>query len=244
MFLPSKQAIGVRFPSPAPIFTLILASFMNELIVADIQGRLKTSGRHLVFVCGLPGSGKSTFCLEYSQLPNLRGPVLHSDWYANYATPVRRARIANALKSGDSEQIEAEEDPRNWYDWNRLFQDLKILRDTGRLQITDGWDQTTGNKGLKVELVAGVNELIWVDGIQLLNDPIVSLSDLVILLKTSPSVANERGVVRDSHRSDALYLAYKASLTQKYEVPYFAKYSKVADMEIDNFDFENPLLLK
>jgi uridine kinase len=148
------------------------------------------------------------------------------------------------LTSGEVTRIEAEEDPRNWYDWDALIRDIEILRDTGLVNITDGWDQSTGNKGLKIELTAGPNDLIWVDGIQLLNEPIVSLAELVVLLNTTEAVATERGADRDSHRSDAHYLAYKAGLARKYEVPYFAKYSKVADMVIDNSDIENPNIVR
>src|SRR5471030_1606370 len=99
---------------------------MNHTIAEDLKRRLIGAGRCVVFVCGLPGSGKSTFCVDCSAVTGLTGPVLHSDWYAKYATNVRRARIAEALASGTKQMIEAEEDPRNWYDWDGLIRDLAI----------------------------------------------------------------------------------------------------------------------
>lgn len=217
---------------------------MNVAIATEIKRRLSGPGRKVVYVCGLPGSGKTTFCTNYSKSAGVSGPVLHSDWFAKYATSERRARIQTALESRDLIRIEAEENPYNWYDWAGFFGGVKKLRETGHLSIEDGWDQATGEKGLQINLSAGDQDVIWCDGIYLLEPKARRDADLIILLESDTDMALQRTAGRDSHRNDAEYLAYKERLTQTYEIPYFAKFRHNADIIIDNSDVERPRLAR
>jgi uridine kinase len=212
---------------------------VNELIAAEIKRRLPKSGRRVVFVCGLGGAGKTQFCLNYSKMPGLEGPALHVDWYLKYASLERRARMAAAVASGDPERIEAEENPINWEDWPALTTAITTLRGEGRLGVTRGWNQLTGEKDFDTTLEAADDAVIWCDGVMLQHPGIAEFADTIVLLEVSDETDVARGEARDGHRNDAEYLAYKRGLKKKYDLPYFERYRDVADLVINNNDFDN-----
>lgn len=191
----------------------------------------KSKGKRLiVFVCGFGGAGKTTFCHHLATILTLPTIIFETDWYAKYATKERRQRISSALASKDKSLIEKEENPKNWYDWTALIADLNSLKETGRLQIHNGWSQQTGEKDLSINLELPTNgdSVIICDGIYLLHDEVKLAADLTFLLNTSVDLCLERSTARDSHRSPKEYLDYKAALVEKYDKPYFRQHSKNA----------------
>jgi uridine kinase len=192
-----------------------------------------TSPRHrtVVFVCGFGGAGKSTVCRRLSQELKRSSVVFETDWYARFATVERKKRISDALASDDPVRIEAEENPKNWYDWQKLEADLKMLRETGSIYVQHGWNQSTGDKDLSFQLLLPPtpNCVTICDGIYLLHEEIRETADLKILLMTPTSVCLERTENRDKHRSSKEYLEYKAGLVEKYDRPYFAEHGQHAD---------------
>lgn len=199
---------------------------MQELL--DAIGAVRPMGkRPVISVCGLGGSGKSTLCAELAKA--LNGFVIQTDWYLRYPTVERKIRIASALESGDPERRDREENPLNWYDWEHYSRDLSELRTTGILTLTDAWNQRTGAKDEKVEIRDQSLGAVICDGIYLLHPPVVDLSDVTVLLQVSPHFARERADARDAHRSDSAYLAYKAELQKRYDLPYLSSYMKAAN---------------
>jgi uridine kinase len=194
---------------------------------------IKTKDRPIIFICGLGGSGKTTFSRNIAQEVTVESVAVHSDWWAKYSTVERKKRIKEALDSGDTFRIEQEENPQNWYDvWEKLGADLLELQSTGSLVIPDAWNQKTGEKDLKVELSVPERGLIIFDGIYLLHPEIADIADCIVLLDVPAEICQKRAEQRDSHRSEPDYLAYKASLMKKYDVPYIEKYRDRADLVI------------
>jgi uridine kinase len=203
--------------------------------IDDVVKIITQNGRGkqlIVFVCGFGGAGKTTFCRRLCAEIACPAIVFETDWYAKYPTEQRRERIRSAIDSQDQQLIEQEENPINWYDWPALVSGLKKLKESGRLEIRDGWCQSTGKKEFSIDLEIPSNgdSVIICDGIYLLHDAVKSAADLIVLLDTQISVCLNRATVRDSHRSTREYLDYKAALLDKYDKPYFELYSSNADM--------------
>lgn len=191
----------------------------------------------VVFVCGLGGAGKTTFAKQLvAQNPG--SILLHLDWYATYPTKERKKRIAEAVESEDPVRIEQEENPKNWYSWEEFKKDLRQLQRDGDIDIRSAWNQANGEKDLDVKLSFGGKKdgFIICEGIYLLHPDVAVMGDLIILLDISVEEARRRAESRDDHRSSPEYLAYKASLTAKYDLPYFAQNKGAADVVLSERD--------
>jgi uridine kinase len=199
--------------------------------------------RTVVYVCGLGGAGKTVFADNLRQRLTVDSVVMRHDWYSTYSTKQRRERIRQAIASGESKRIAAEENPRNWYRDTAFLADLITLRDTGGLRTSDVWNQDTGERDSTVELSVASGGIILVDGIYLLHEPVAELADLRILLCIMPETARLRADRRDSHRSDRAYLEYKRRLTNRYDLPYFDCHQTLADIVVDNDDYEKPRII-
>ena len=202
----------------------------------DLKNQLRKllgeKARPILFLAGLGGSGKTTVADEIAKQSETDSIVLHFDWWLRYPTEARKKRIQQALASNDPEAIEAEENPKNWYDWEKMKADLLHLQDTGQTVLIDAWDQQTGLKNLKVPLELPESGLIICEGIYLLHPDITEVTDCIVFLDVSKDVCRKRAEARDGHRSSPEYLAYKAALVEKYDVPYFEEYKKNADIVI------------
>lgn len=201
-----------------------------RMLAHNITAITKGAARPIVSVCGHAGTGKSTTTNAMLSNGYLAGAIIQLDWYLRYATPVRKQRIADALKSGDTERIEAEENPLNWYDWNRYQSDINHLQTSGTFEMHDAWDQSTGLKELQVGATMEQDGFIICEGIYLLHPPIVEQADVTILMTLNESVARARAKARDAHRSDAQYLAYKQCLVEKYDNPYMTRFAPNATL--------------
>lgn len=219
---------------------------MLKEITDRITSLIESGENCVVFVCGLGGSGKTSFCQELSKVIGDSCVSFHTDWYITYPTEVRKLRIKEALESEDPDRIEKEENPKNWYDWDKLKNDLNKLRTAGELTIQNAWNQSTGLKDLTVELkiLNRHKGIILCDGIYLFHPAIKDAADLIISLHVSKDEITRRTNSRDSHRSSPEYLAYKASLMKKYDLPYYLEYENNADIIINNDDVTKQKIIK
>ena len=186
----------------------------------------------IVGVSGLGGAGKSTLCHDLVESFPDQAIHFECDLFAQYGTLERRQRISEALDSGDEDRIESEENPQNWYDWQRIEQALISLKETGRYNFTGGFNQKSGekDKAAELELKQSEHAIIFVDCIYLLHLPVRDLIDCAIYIDAPLEESFQRSYDRDKHRSDHDYLVYKQNVTKKYCVPYFDKYRQYADI--------------
>ncbi|HZM63904.1 MAG TPA: hypothetical protein VFB59_02105 [Candidatus Saccharimonadales bacterium] len=217
---------------------------MAPEITSAIENSLSSDGRQVIFVCGLSGAGKTEFCNDVQRELSRESVIVRTDWYLTYGSLERRRRIYKAFDDNNAEAIEREANPKNWYSWDRFKSDVKALRSLGQLQLSAAWDQRTGEKHLSVELQVASDGVIICDGIYLLDPAICEYTDVTVLLDVSPDTTKERAGKRDQHRNPGSYLALKESLKEKYDVPYFEQYRQLADIIIDNNDFNNTMLIK
>ncbi len=182
-------------------------------------------------VCGLGGAGKTTLCRALAERFENRALHVAADLFAKYGTAERRARIAAAHETADPTQIEAEENPKNWYGWDGIGQALSTLKSGKSFTLEDGWDQASGEKTQAVTFKppTGDRPVIILDCIYLLHPPVHEWLDTILLIDTPVAVTEERGRQRDRHRSDPSYLAYKQKLVRDYDLPYFEAYAPKAD---------------
>lgn len=187
----------------------------------------------IVFICGLGGTGKSTFADKLKENFSIECKIIRLDWYLKYSTSDRKSRIKKAFESGDKILIKEEENPLNWNDFEKLKRDLLKLQQESRLEIKSVWNQQTGEKDLDIRIkLEQQRGLIICEGIYLLHPEIISVAKFVIFLKITEDEAIRRMKQRDSHRSSEEYLVFKAKLQKEYDMPYFKKYEHNADVII------------
>ena len=201
-----------------------------------IQNLLEQKKHPLIFISGLPAAGKTTLS---KQLQNdfENAVVIQGDWFIKHPTFDRLDRIIDAEKNGNTQRIENERNPINWFDWDALQQAIEQLTATGSLTISSGWDQKTGDKNVDITLnLPEESAPIICECAYLLHLPLINQVDCVVLVDTLADVANQRLYDREGDKFSEPFLtyenflAYRETLTEKYDLPYFAVYRHHADI--------------
>ena len=208
----------------------------------NIQTLLKQKKHPLIFICGLPAAGKTTFSQKLKvQFPD--AVVVQGDWFIKHPTEQRLERIIYAETSGESEKIKQETNPVNWFDWPQFEAALVTLQKEGTVKIQHGWNQSTGEKNLDIELALPKNPApIICECAYLLHLESAQNADFKILIDTPIEIAAQRLRNREENKfSDTFmnhknFLAYREQLTEKYDMPYFKKYRNSVDMIIADQD--------
>lgn len=208
------------------------ASLPIKRLLELLEKNLQTKHHSVVFICGHGGAGKTTFAHTIERL--LPSVVLELDWFLTHPSLERRRKIARALASNNAAAIEREENPQNWYDWNAFAKAVRTFQTKGSLSLRNAWNQKNGKKDIHIHLryQKGKNCLLLCEGIYLLHPPIRALADVVVLLRHPLISGRKRAERRDAHRSDPAYLAWKATLLKKYDIPYFKKYQEKATIKL------------
>jgi uridine kinase len=108
-------------------------------------------------------------------------------------------------------------------DWSLFQVDLKRLRDSGHLERSGLWRQSTGEKDLEVTIELPPSGVVLCDGIHLAHPAVRPLFDKVVLLEVPPREALERSERRDLHRNPEAYRAFKASVAATFDISYFQR---------------------
>jgi uridine kinase len=199
----------------------------------SIQKIQSEKSHPVIFICGLGGSGKTTFAKKLAA-EHENAKILELDWYLKFSSKERAQRIADIWNSEDSSLVDQEADPYNWYDWETFKADLSQLQTKGTLSLKSAWNQTTGEKDIDPSLdFNNTNGLIVCEGIYLLHPNVIPLADLVILLNVPKEESRRRADQRDAHRTNSEHLQRKAIILEKYDIPYFETYKKNADFILD-----------
>jgi uridine kinase len=202
-----------------------------EVLARAVQDALAENAVLLLGVCGLPGAGKTTLCKE--MLQTFPGAVFHfiCDRFSKYAYVERERRIAAAIASGCPMDIEAEENPCRWYDWDGIGVALRDLREKRMFVYPFGWNRQSGERDEPYEgRIAGSGPaLVLCDGIYLLHSPVRSWFDRVLLVDASLDQTLERGRNRGQSQGEPGRAARMERLTLTYAVPYFAEHAQRAD---------------
>jgi len=182
-------------------------------------------------ITGYGGAGKTTLMQTLARCYNAISLPL--DYFAP-ATVDRKQRIAQALESGDPQRICETENPQNWYDWPAVYAALDDLRAGRNVHLTDAWNQQNGLRDLEVTIPAPKNaeDLVLVDCIYLAHPEMRQRLDYILLIDLPIDEALARQRARDGHRSDPIYLDFKARLMRDYAQPYLAQHEAVFDWRI------------
>lgn len=207
-------------------------SAATQAIALEAANLRSRAGVSALGVCGLGGSGKSTACRAAARMLSPIS-IFEIDWFSARSSADRRAMIQAAIKEQNTAALAHWEDPTTWYDWPKLTAALSLLKSSRKLRLAGCWRQSTGELDLAVdEHIPTANGLILVEGIYLLHQPIRALLDRVIMLDAGGSESRDRANKRDTHRSDASYLSWKAELAERFDRPYFISHSDAIDRTV------------
>ncbi len=201
--------------------------------VADLAGVMAllanaagTDGVTLVGVCGQAGAGKTTLCYRITEAMPDFAVRLDCDRFSAFSHPERQRRIDLAVASGDPARAEAEENPRNWYDWEGISTALRALREKRRFEWDRAWNRDNGLLDARygISLPSSGPALVLCDCIYLLHDPVRQWFDLTLLVQASAEAVDDR---RRRRAKDSADLA--KARRNRFECPYFEAYGFRAD---------------
>jgi uridine kinase len=191
----------------------------------------------IVFISGLGGSGKTTLAKKFVEA--VPGSMLFEfDWYMKEDSKTRKERVFSLQDSQDIEAIEKAEDPLNWYHWNSFKKDLIKFQNNERVTIHNAWNQFTGEKDREINIkFQEKTGLIICEGICLLHEDIIKFADYIIYIDSPKENARGRANQRDAHRYTDKWKAKKLEIVEKYDIPYYTKYKRNADIIINESTF-------
>ncbi len=207
---------------------------MHKLL-AEIQHKLEQLSDVVVFIAGLPGSGKTTFARQLCEKFPEQAVYVALDWFVYHSSPERKKRIYAAIASNQPETIEQEANPYNWYDFIAFFEALQRLKTNRQVQLQNMWNQQSGERDLDVVLqIPPEHGIIVCEGSYLMDEQTFPHCDILVFLDVTFDVTHQRLVERDRHRTDPHYFDLKRHNTQQYDLPYNAAYQHNAHFIISS----------
>jgi uridine kinase len=154
----------------------------------------------VVSLCGIAGSGKTTLAESLRKVHGINAVVVPLDAWMRETTKVRKARVADAHRSGDEDAIAAAEDAVGYYDFDKFYYDLSHLRNRGSLTLKNTYDKASGELTgtLDITLPHSRPRLIMVEGSRLLHEPVRYFADYSICLDVTRAAAEKRRSPRDA----------------------------------------------
>ena len=149
---------------------------------------------------------------------------LNCDLFSAHSLPERNRRIETARKSGDEKCLYDEENPQNWYDWDRIHVAIQGLRQHRKFSFEQAWNSGTGQLdgryGIKLPGTGQV--FVLCDCIYLLHDPVCDWFDHTLILESSDQIIE----ARRNRRSKTAQAEQDARQRQdRFERPYFDHHS-------------------
>jgi len=160
----------------------------------------------LIFICGLGGTGKSTFAKKLHRRLGKDSLLVELDWFCIDSSSVRKKRILEAIENNLEEEHLKKEIPQFWCDEELLMTKLLELQRTSNLKLESAWNQQNGEKDICISINGkGSEKFIICEGIYLLHPEIADTADKVVLLEISDEDSIRRSNQRDSYRNPDAY---------------------------------------
>ena len=159
-------------------------------------------------------------------LPPGRAVHIECDNFSRYGFLEREKRIKEAHCAGNPSTIEAEEHPKNWYDWDGIGHAVSSLKGGEDVHYARGWNRSTGDCDAPYALTAPKVRpgLILVDCIYLLHEPIAKRLDAIIYLDVSRDLLARQLRERRLAKGLPVELEHDGRwryLDETYTAPYF-----------------------
>ncbi|MCK7615926.1 hypothetical protein [Roseibium sediminicola] len=205
-------------------------NFVDQGQVIDFMASLmRRPDVCVVGVSGFAGAGKTTLCETTVSAYPEQVVRLNCDLFSAFSIQERRERIDNAFASGNPEVIEAEMNPRNWYDWKGIHHAIDGLRQRRAFETNKAWNHTTGllDAHYSKALPPAGPVVVLCDCIFLLHEPVRTWLEHSLLVQSS----HDAIAVRRSNRAKDKEAERQARERQeRFEVPYFERHSEYADI--------------
>jgi len=179
----------------------------------------------LVGVCGRAGSGKSTLAQKIKKELEGQGVKTISysgDWRFKLDSKGRKRFIEEKWLSGLDEYLRAV-NQFNWWDFEKIYSDLNLLKEGNPLKIENAYDRGTGRKDMEVRLEGIRDGAIFYENCILGGMEILDNLHMVVLLNEKDEVCLERIIKKDSARR-SLPDMLSRQLTTMYSENLFFKF--------------------
>lgn len=205
-------------------------------LVRILERYVARNGTLAIGVCGHAGAGKSTFCNDFIGSANVPTARLTCDLFSTHSYRHRQELIASACSSGCQTEIDAAENPRDWYDYNAIAFAISDLKQARAHRFERAWNSETGDLDgvCNISLPEQRPGIILCDGIYLLHPPIRQALDITIRIDAPIDVLDQRGLVRS--KGDVERAKKHSDMRERFAAPYFAQYGFLADIGFDTND--------
>ena len=177
----------------------------------------------LVGVCGRAGSGKSTLAEKIKKELEEKGikTISYSgDWRFKLDSENRKKFIEEKWLSGIDEYLRAV-NQFNWWDFEKIYADLNLLREGDSLKIENAYNRGTGKKDTEINLQALRDGIIFYENCILGGVEVLDNLHLVILLNDKDEVCLGRMIKKDSGRRSLPELLSRNLITTYSENLFF-----------------------
>lgn len=157
---------------------------------------------------------------------------LTCDLFSTHSYRHRQELIASAY-SGCQTEIDAAENPRDWYDYDAIAFAISDLKQARAHRYERAWNSETGELDgvYNILLPEQGPGIILCDGIYLLHWPIRQALDITIRIDAPTDVLDQRGLVRS--KGDVERAKKHSDVRERFATPYFEQHGFLADIAFD-----------
>ena len=187
-----------------------------EITQSIINRYEKVLGRPmLVGVCGRAGAGKTTITNKIAEQLKEKGissMPYSGDWRFKLDSIGRKLYFQERWNQGLAQYLLAV-NQFTWWDFDRIYEDLKRLSRGQSVVIDNAYDRESGKKRLKVKIPEIKRGVVFYESNILGGMEILEKLDLIVLLNTQDRVCFERMIKKDSDRRSVTELAARNIVT-------------------------------
>jgi uridine kinase len=177
----------------------------------------------LIGICGRAGSGKSTLAQRIKKELEEAGVKTTSysgDWRFRLDSEGRKKFLQEKWLTGLDEYLRAV-NQFNWWDFEKIYTDLNLLREGKSLQIQNAYNRETGKKDMEINLEGIRDGVIFYENCILGGVEVLDSLHMVILLNDKEELCLIRLMRKDSARRTLPELLVRHLITMYSENLFF-----------------------
>jgi uridine kinase len=186
--------------------------------------------RLLVGICGRAGAGKSTLVWNLAEClrkGGLESRTYSGDWRFTYDSPTRRRWIDQQARKGLTSYLYSI-NQFNWWDFERIEEELGALARGGSLLIPDAYNRDSGRRDHRVEIAPLPSGIILYENSVLGGIGLLDQLDVIVQVNTSDVVCLRRLLEKDADRRSVSEIAARFLTTSYSENQFFELLERAA----------------